>query len=201
MAHNEQGRRVTGDQLPKSFSVPMGGTIEVSAEDRLEFDKIKAEREAEQKLKMEETRKALELRASQKVTRKLVPWGTRLLVKRRKVEEKSAYILLPDATKDLPTDIADVIEVPEQTMVDVALLRNAQGIVDQLSAKANQGDAASVEALFKFKEYLLIMTTKPGDTILMSRYGGTDFLIQETNQNLCVCDHNGIYARVVEKRA
>ena len=30
--------------------------------------------------------------------------------------------------------------------------------------------------------------------------GGTDFLIQETNQHLCVCEPSGIYALVVEKQ-
>lgn len=186
----------------KSFSVPMGGSgvIELTAEEQAEQATRKAEREAESKRLQEETRKQLEARANQKITRKLVPWGTRILVKRRKVEDRSTHIILPDEVKNLPTDIADVIEVPEQTMVDKEVLKNAENIITSLNLRAGNGDAAALDSLLKFKEYLLIMTTKPGDTILMARYGGTDFLIQETNQTLCVTDHNGIYCRVVEKK-
>lgn len=204
MAFDRDGRSVTGSDLPKSFSIPMGsGTsvIELTTEEREEQDKLKTERQANQDRITKETKEHLQRVASQKVTRKLIPWGTRLLVKRRKVDAShtSSHIILPDEVKDLPTDIADVIEVPEHTMVDISLLRNAQTIIDQLSVKANQGEAASVEALFKLKEYLLVMTTKPGDVVLMARYGGTDFHIPETKQTLCVTDHNGIYCRIVEK--
>lgn len=185
----------------KSFSVPMGGagTIELTSEERDEQERLKAERKAEEERIAKETQEYLKAKATQKVTRKLVPWGTRILVKRRKVEDKSAHIILPDEVKNLPTDIADVIEVPEQTMVDKEVLKSAEAIVKELTVKAASGDALALQSLIQFKEYLLIMTTRPGDVILMARYGGTDFLIQETNQTLCVTDHNGIYCRVVEK--
>lgn len=203
MAHDERGNKVTGDRLPKSFSVAMGGSnvIELSREEQEEADALKAERKYKEDQIREETRQHLERIRSQKVTRKLIPWGTKLLVKRRKVEDRSGHIILPDEVKNLSTDIADVVEVPEQTMVDTQLLRNAETIIKELTAKANLGDSGAVEAMFKFKEYLLVMTTKPGDVILLARYGGTDFLIQETNQTLCVTDSNGIYARVVEKKS
>lgn len=187
----------------KSFSVPMSSaaTVEYTEEELKQAEELKSERKAESDRIHEQTRKQLEAKSNQKITRKLVPWGTRILVKRRKVEDKSSHIILPDEVKDLPTDIADVIEVPEQTMVDREVLRNAESIINALNIKAASGDAAALDSLLKFKEYLLIMTTKPGDVILMARYGGTDFLIQETNQTLCVTDHNGIYCRVVEKRS
>lgn len=184
----------------KSFSVPMGGTVELTDKEKLEQEQLKIERQNEAKRIQEETRKHLEKVSSQRVTRKLVPYGQRILVKRRKVEDKSSHIILPDEVKNLPTDIADVIAVPEQSFVDKKLVANAETIINALEKKANEGDSSAVEALFKFNDYLRIMTIKPGDVLLMARYGGTDFLIQETNQTLCVTDCNGIYALVVEKK-
>lgn len=187
----------------KSFSVAMGGSrpIELSKDEQEEQEKLKAEREAEAKHIQEQTKQHLQKIATQKVTRKLIPYGTRILVKRRKVEDKSSHIILPDETKDLPTDIADVIAVPEQSFTDQQLLRNAETIINSLTKKANEGDATALEALIKFRDYLQVMTIKPGDVLLMARFGGTDFLIQETNQTLCVADPNGIYCLVVERKA
>lgn len=201
MAHDEHGRKVTGDQLPKSFSVGMGGTgvLELTPEEKEESDKLRLEREAESKRIANETRDHLNRVSTQKVTRKLVPYGTRILVKRRKVEDKSSHIILPDEVKNLPTDIADVVEVPEQSLVDAELLKSAGDIVSGLGKAARNGDASAVDSLIKFREYLQVMTIKKGDVLLMARYGGTDFLIQETNSMLCVCEATGIYALVVEK--
>lgn len=189
------------DYEKKSFSVPMGGSaVELTPREIAERDKLRAERAAESKRIQKETQDHLRRVSSQKVTRKLVPYGQRILVKRRKVEDKSSHIILPDEVKNLPTDIADVIEVPEQSFVDKKLIANAETIINALEKKANEGDSSAVEALFKFNDYLRVMTIQNGDVLLMARYGGTDFLIQETNQTLCVTDHNGIYARIIEKK-
>ncbi len=189
------------DYEKKSFSVAMGNSkVEMTHEEANEAAALKLERELESKRIKDQTKAHLNKIASQKVTRKLIPYGNRILVKRRKVEDRSSHIILPDEVKNLPTDIADVIAVPEQSFVDKKLILNAETIINALEKKANEGDSSAVEALFKFNEYLRIMTIKPGDVLLMARYGGTDFLIQETNQTLCVTDHNGIYARVVESK-
>lgn len=186
----------------KSFSVGMGGAgaIALTTEEQAEQDQLKAEREADAKRTQQETKERLERIGSQRVTRKLVPYGTRILVKKRKVEQKSAHIVLPDEVLDLPTDIADVVAVPDQSFADRQIIANAAAIIAGLTAKATQGDAAAVDALLKLNEYLRVMALQPGDVLLLARYGGTDFLIQETNQNLCVTDANGIYALVIEKR-
>jgi len=187
------------DYEKKSFSVAMGGSsTPLTLDEQREAESLKAEREAESRRIFEETRKHLEKVGSQKVTRKLVPYGCRILVKRRKVEDKSSHIILPDEIKNLPTDIADVVEVPEQSFADRKLLMMAESIINALTLKATQGDAHAVDSLLKFKEYLQVMTIKKGDVLLMARYGGTDFLIQETNQMLCVAEPTGIYALVVE---
>ena len=184
----------------KSFSVAMGGgVIDLSPSEIRERDALRAEREAEAERIRLSTQKHLSEVSSQKVTRRLVPYGTRILVKRRKVEDKSSHIILPDEVKNLPTDIADVVEVPGQSMVDRELIKNADGIIKALTESACKGDASAVDSLIKFREYLQVMTIKKNDVLLMARYGGTDFLIQETNQMLCVCEPTGIYALVVEK--
>lgn len=196
---NERGR--SGMKYEeKSFSVGMGGSgpLVLSLEEQREAQARREELEAEAKKIHEETQKELQRKASQKVTKKLIPYGTRILVKRRKVEDKSSHIILPDEVKNLPTDVADVIDVPEQTFTDQKLIANASAIVEALTIKACQGDAAAVKSLLDFKEYLQVMTIKKGDVLLMARYGGTDFMIQETNQMLCVCEASGIYAFVKE---
>ena len=200
MAVDERGRKVTGAELPKSFSVGMssGGAPMLTLEEQRELDVLKAEREAEARRIAEETRAELNRKASQKVTKKLIPYGTRILVKRRKVEDKSSHIILPDEVKNLPTDVADVIDVPEQTFTDQKLIANAGNIIEALTQRACAGDAAAVDALLKFREYLQVMTIKRGDVLLMARYGGTDFMIQETGQYLTVCEASGIYCFVKE---
>lgn len=185
----------------KSFSVAMGsGAIVLSPEEQLEADQLKAERQAEEDRVRKATQERLNKIKAQKVTRKLIPYGTRILVKRRKVEDKSEHIILPDEVKNLPTDIADVVAVPDRSFTDNQLLQNADTIVKALTEKAKAGDSSSVKSLMEFNEYLRVMTIQPGDVLLMARYGGTDFLIQETNQTLCVTDANGIYALVKEKK-
>ena len=138
MAVDERGRKVTGANLPKSFSVGMssGGVMPLTLEEQLEAAALKEEREAHDKKVADETRAHLQRIASQKVTRKLIPYGTRILVKRRKVEDKSSHIILPDEVKNLPTDVADVIEVPEQTFTDQKLIANAGAIIEALTIEA-----------------------------------------------------------------
>ncbi len=189
--------------MKPSFSVGMGGAgpIVLTKEEQDEADKLKQEREAQAEKVRQETQEHLKRVSTQKVTRKLIPYGTRILVKRRKVEDKSSHIILPDEVKQLPTDIADVVAVPDRSFTDNQLMQNAESIVKALTEKAKAGDSTAVKALMDFNEYLRVMTIQPGDVLLMARYGGTDFLIQETNQTLCVTDANGIYALVVEKRS
>lgn len=182
----------------KSFNVSMGASVVLTEEDQVLLAKRKAELKAEQDRKTEETRKHLNALQSKKKTKKLIPYGTRLLVKRRKVEQKSSHIILTEETANMPTDIADVVAVPDQSLCDKELVANSETIIKSLSAKAQQGDANAVDALFRFNEYLRLITLKPGDVLMIGKYIGTDFLIQETNQYLTVMDGSGIYAKVVE---
>jgi co-chaperonin GroES (HSP10) len=199
MAYNEHGQKVTGDQLPKIFSMAMGGpTIDLTPKEIEERDEIEKARRIESERIAEATRKCLQEKQIKKKTKKLIPYGTRLLVKRRKVDQTSSHIILPDEVASLPTDIADVVAVPEQSFCDKALIAKSEHIINGLAKRAEEGDGAAFEALLKFNEYLRVVTLKPGDVLMIGKYIGTDFLIQETNQYLTVLDGSGIYCRVVE---
>lgn len=183
----------------KSFTVPMGGsTTEFSEEEKLEREALKAIREAEANKIAQETKKHLNDIQSKKKTKKLIPYGTRLLVKRRKVDQTSKHIILPDEVASLPTDIADVVSVPDQSFCDKELIANSEAIIKGLTDKAKAGDGIAFKSLLEFNEYLRLATVKPGDVLMIGKYIGTDFLIQETNQYLTVLDGSGIYCRVVE---
>lgn len=187
------------DYEKKSFSVPMGGSkVEYTPkeiEEREESIRVHKEREAQI---AEVTRQKLISTQAKKKTRKLIPYGTRILVKRRKVEQTSNHIILPDEVSNMPTDIADVVAVPEQSFCDKALIAKSEQIINGLAKKAEEGDGAAFKALLEFNEYLRMITLKPGDVLMIGKYIGTDFLIQETNSYLTVMDGSGIYAKVVE---
>lgn len=182
----------------KTFSVGMGNGS-ITADEKLAVQEIKEREQAEREKQAKLTQAHLTNVKQAKKTKKLVPYGTRLLVKRRKVDQKSEHILLPDSVAEMPTDIADVVAVPEQSFCDKTLIANSEHIINGLAKKAEEGDGVSLKALFEFNEYLRLVTLKPGDVLMIGKYIGTDFLIQETNQYLTVMDGSGIYAKVVEQ--
>lgn len=183
----------------KSFSVPMGGhTVELTEEEKMEQQALKAIREAEGRKTADAAKKHLNEIQAKKKTKKLIPYGTRLLVKRRKVDQASIHIILPDEVANMPTDIADVVSVPDQSFCDKELITNSEAIIKGLTEKAKAGDGLAFKSLLEFNEYLRLATVKPGDVLMIGKYIGTDFLIQETNQYLTVLDGSGIYCKVVE---
>lgn len=182
----------------KSFSIGMGGTSVMSTEDQALIDQNNKEKKEASEKVAEATRLRLQSVQAKKKTKRLIPYGTRLLVKRRKVEQVSNHIILPDEVTNMPTDIADVISVPEQSFCDKALIAKSEQIIIGLAKRAEEGDGAAFKALLEFNEYLRLITLKPGDVLMIGKYIGTDFLIQETNQYLTVLDGSGIYCKVVE---
>lgn len=130
--------------------------------------------------------------------KKIVPYGDRILVSRRKTGEKVGSIILPGAAADRPTDVADVVYVPDHTFCDKQLIENSENIINGLTKKAEEGDSQAVISLLRFNEYLKLKTLKPGDTLLIGKFVGTDFNIKETGEGLTVIDGDGIYALIVE---
>lgn len=134
-------------------------------------------------------------------TKKVIPFGTRILVKRRSVGKTlgSGLLYAPDSTADTLTELAEVIALPELTLADKALLENAERIVDSLSKMASDGDAKSVDSLLEFNRYLQIKTLKVGDIIMVGRYNTIEFTVGETGESLSLTDPEGIRGLIVEK--
>lgn len=133
--------------------------------------------------------------------KQIVPFGNRILVQRRKVGEKlgSGLLIAPDQTADNPTEIAEVIFIPEFTMVDRELVNNAEAIIRNLSAASQIGDSHAFEMLLKFKDYLQIKAIQEKDLVFISRYMQTDVFIGETNQTVTLMDVGDIRGLVIEK--
>lgn len=134
------------------------------------------------------------------MAKKLIPFGNRFLVKRRPIGAKlgSGLIIAADETKDRPTDIADVEYVPNHTFADKELLDNAEAIVKGISEKAKNGDVEALKALLEFNAYIRIKMVKPGMTIMLGKYVGTDFMTSEDQRTVTVCNAEDIIAIVSE---
>lgn len=134
--------------------------------------------------------------------KKIIPFGTRVIVRRRKIGKElgSGILIAPEETADRLTELAEVVAVPELTLADKQLLEKSEGIINSLSAKAEQGDASAVEALLKYKDYLSIKALKVGDIIMVGRYATIEFTIGETGEMLSITDPEGIRGLVVESK-
>lgn len=132
--------------------------------------------------------------------KKLTPYGNRFLVKRRPIGEKlgSGLLISADETKDRPTDIADVVYVPDHTFADVELINNSQKIVTALKDKVLSGDVDALKTLIEFNHYIRIKSIRPGMTIMLGKYVGTDFMTSEDQRTLTVCNSDEIMAIVSE---
>lgn len=133
--------------------------------------------------------------------KKLIPFGNRFLVKRRPIGNKlgSGLLIAADETKDRPTDIADVVYVPDHTFADKELLENAEEIVKTIGAKARTGDVEALKALIEFNHYVRVKSLRPGMTIMLGKYVGTDFMTSEDQRTLTICNSEDIVAIVSEQ--
>ncbi len=114
----------------------------------------------------------------------VIPFGDRILVRRKRIGEKLGGGLLyaPETTADRPTDIAEVVYVPDNTFGDEQILKNSKLIIEQLTIKVAQGDSEALIALLRLNEYLKIKTIKVGDLCMVSRYVGVDFFSKDNAQ-------------------
>ena len=101
--------------------------------------------------------------------KRVVPYGDRILVRRRKTGDKVNNIILPDAVADRPTDVADVVYVADHTFCDKALIEKSAEIIEGLSKKAMEGDSQAVISLLRLNDYLKIKSIQPGDVLLLLR--------------------------------
>lgn len=109
---------------------------------------------------------------------KIIPFGDRVLVRRRKVGDKigkDKLIIAPDAVKEARTDIADVVHVPDLTFGDEHILKNSDAVVKALTEKAVKGNSEALIALLRINAFVKIKSIRPGDAVMISKYVGTDF--------------------------
>ena len=106
---------------------------------------------------------------------KIIPFGDRILCKRRIIGEKAGKIFLPDEVKERATDLADVIYVPDLTFADRQILDNSDKIVSSLTAKASEGDSDALIALLEINKFIKYKSIRAGDGVMISKYVGTDF--------------------------
>jgi len=131
----------------------------------------------------------------------VIPYGDRILVKRRTVGEKigkEKLIYTADTTKDRPTDLADVIYVPNHSFADKELIENSESIIKSLTTKSMAGDSDSLVSLLRFNEYLRIKSIKPGDKIMIGKYVGIDFNTSDSQETLTLVTGEEVIGLVVD---
>lgn len=129
----------------------------------------------------------------------VIPLGNRILVKRRRVGEKSGSIYLPDETASRPTDIADVVYLPDLTFGDKEILDNAEEIVKSLTKKSIEGDSQALIALLRLNDFVKLKSLKVGDLVMISKYVGTDFQTKEAPEYLTIVNDVDIIGVIKEE--
>lgn len=135
-----------------------------------------------------------------KKTKRIIPYGDRIIVKRRKIGKTlgSGLLVAADETADRLTEIADVVAVPELTFADKEIINNAEKIIVSLSQMAQEGDPKATDSLMSLNSFLKIKTLKPGDVVMVGKYTGIDFTVGETGECLSITDPDGIRGLIVE---
>lgn len=134
---------------------------------------------------------------------KLIPFGDRILVKRRVVGEKigrEGLIVAAESTQETSTDIADVVYVPDHTFTDGQLLANATAMVAALTIKVQEdGNAEALKALLMFNSYLKLKTIQKGDVVMIGKYTGTTFNDNRGSGDMTLIRSDDIIAMVVDE--
>lgn len=132
--------------------------------------------------------------------KKIVPFGNRIIVKRRKIGEKlgSGILIASEDTAERLTELAEVVALPNLTLADKALLDNAELVIESLTNMAKDGDAKSVQQLIEYTNYLQIKTLKVGDVVMVGRYATVEFTVGETGECLSITDPEGIRGLVIQ---
>lgn len=137
-----------------------------------------------------------------KKAKKIIPFGNRIIVKRRPIGKMlgSGLLFAADETAERLTEMADVVALPDLTFADKELIENSEKIVLSLSQMAQDGDAKALDSLMEYNRYLQIKSLKIGDVIMVGKYTGIDFSIGETGELLSVTDPEGIRGLIVESK-
>ena len=117
----------------------------------------------------------------------VIPFGDRILVRRKKVGDKvgkDSLIYAPDSLKERNTDIAVVAHIPDDTFADKAIIENSENIIKAMSEKAANGDSDALVTLLRLNEYLKLKSIQVGDVVMISKYVGTDFTSNDAKDEM-----------------
>ena len=129
---------------------------------------------------------------------KLIPFGDRILVKRKVVGEKVGSIILPDSVSERATDLAVVTHVPENTFADKQIIDNADKIIKALTKKSIEGDSDALISLLRMNEFVKLKTIQEGDEVMISKYVGVSFNETGSREELTLVSISDVIGLVVK---
>lgn len=130
---------------------------------------------------------------------RIIPFGDRILVKRKTVGEKAGSIFLPEDVQERPTDLAVVVHVPELSFTDRDILANAEEIVEALTKKAREGDSNAITSLMSLNEFCRWKSIQPGDEVMIGKYVGTTFIEKGKAEELTLVLLSDIIGLVIKE--
>lgn len=128
----------------------------------------------------------------------IIPFGDRVLVKRKVVGEKVGKIFLPDSVSKRATDLAVVVHIPENSSADTAILESAEEVVKALTEKAKSGDSEALITLLRLNEFCRWKSIQVGDEVFISQYVGTTFIEKGSTEELTIVKVDDIIGLVVK---
>lgn len=129
---------------------------------------------------------------------KLIPFGERILVKRKTIGGQVGKIVLPEDVAERATDLAVVVYIPEASLADERVLDSASDIIEALVKKCSEGDSNALIALLRLGEFCKLRSIKVGDECMISKYVGVDFHEKGSNEQLTLVNMSDIIGLVVK---
>ena len=130
---------------------------------------------------------------------KIIPFGNRILCKRKTIGEKAGSLYMPDEVKERATDLAEVTYIPDLTFGDKAILDNAEQIINSVIEQAKSGNSYAVNTLLELNNFIKEKSIKVGDNIFISKYVGIDFFETGSREMLTLVNSSDIVGLCIEE--
>lgn len=129
---------------------------------------------------------------------RMIPFGERILVKRKVVGEKVGRIVLPEDVAERATDLATVVFIPEASLADEKILENAPAMIEALTKKVLTGDSDAMIALLRLGEFCKLRSIEVGDEVMISKYVGVDYHETGSQEQLTLVNLSDVIGLVVK---
>lgn len=130
---------------------------------------------------------------------KIIPFGNRILCKRKTIGEKAGSLYMPDEVKERATDLAEVTYIPDLTFGDKTILDNAEQIINSIIEQAKSGNSYAVNTLLELNDFIKQKSIKVGDEVMISKYVGVDFVETGSREQLTLVNSNDIIGLVIKE--